>query len=102
VHRAEDPCLIIRESAKEVCKEKKNIDNHDVYEIEVETASCDVENQQKIPEQQSIVDIPPVLPKPEEPPPKSPPPVVFVLPKPPVFAVEPNPVPVPSRQDSSK
>jgi hypothetical protein len=49
-----------------------------------------------------VVDIPPELPKPVEPPPKSPPPVVFVLPNPPVFVVEPNPVPVPSRRDSSK
>jgi len=49
--------------------------------------------------QQSVVDIPPELPKPVEPPPKSPPPVVFVLPKP-VLPVEPNPVP--SEEDTRK
>jgi hypothetical protein len=35
VYRAEDPCLIIGESTEAVCKEKENIENHDVYEIEV-------------------------------------------------------------------
>ena len=56
---------------------------------------------QNSPVQKSIVDIPPVAPKPVDvpPPPNSPPPVLFVLPNPVLFVA---PKPVPREEDPSK
>jgi hypothetical protein len=95
-YHVDHPCLVIRGSTEEDVQGKGELWKPCCLSTSRFKKGHAISRPQKIPEQESIVDIPPVLPKLVEPPPKSPPPVVFVLPKPPVFAVEPKPVPVPA------